>query len=803
MGKPLKIVGIVASIAAILFVALLVLAKIFITPERVRQTVQPLAEKALKRKVELGDIEVSILSGIVLRDLEVKERDGDKTFVAAGQVLLRYQFWPLLFKKVVVDEVRFDNPRIRVVRLADNTFNFSDLISQPVDKEPRPEEQPPSGEGINLLVSEVAVAAGSLEFVDQAVTAGKQYVTTIDSLSITANEISLEKKFPFILEALVNDSPIKLQGDIDPRERTVAASVNIKTLDVVRFSPYFAEKIPAKLDALKLSVDLELAASQKSIASAGDISFDNINLILDALKNAPLKNASLSLTHDLKMDLAGGMLDITSSLLRYNGIPISFKGKISSLFESPRLDGEIDISEFDVAKVLAALPEKLVAAAKPYSPTGTVDALVSLSGPVDQPLELVQHANIKLQAVEAAVGALRPALNGAIVLREKALETENLTVKLGNDTVRMQLAADINSRPIRLTSSISADRLQIDNLLPKTEPTEKQKKEKQETVTQPMPAAEASPLDLPVAATGRVSIKQALYKGLAIDDFILHYKLTNNVMTVEEMTGKSSGGDFDGTATINLARKGYVYSGNLKVKEMQADQIVPAFAPKAKGTVFGTLNLNVDVNGSGTRPETIKKNLSGNGNLLLTDGKLTGAGMAQGLALFLDLEQLRVLQFSKLEGTFTIKNGKVNLNSGVSGSDVRMTPRGTVGLDGALDMSLDTRLAPPLAAKLGSGKVTQFLTDKDGWAQLPIKVTGNASSPSFVLDSSIVQKKIQEKAVDTIQKKIQESLFGKPAPQPQQATPSTPAPQPEPTQQQPQDPAKQLLDEALKGIFKF
>ena len=67
MKKWLKVLAIVAAVVLLIIVALSVLAKLLITPELVKKTVLPKVKEALHREVELGDVEVSIFSGIALR----------------------------------------------------------------------------------------------------------------------------------------------------------------------------------------------------------------------------------------------------------------------------------------------------------------------------------------------------------------------------------------------------------------------------------------------------------------------------------------------------------------------------------------------------------------------------------------------------------------------------------------------------------------------------------------------------------------------------------------------------------------
>ncbi len=129
MKKWTKILSVVVILLVALVVGLVVLANVLITPERVKETLLPLAEENLNRKIDLGNIEVSLFSGIEIHGLTVYEQDGNDVFVSTDLVRLKYQLLPLLAMKVVVDEVRLERPSIRVVRFNDGQFNFSDLLT--------------------------------------------------------------------------------------------------------------------------------------------------------------------------------------------------------------------------------------------------------------------------------------------------------------------------------------------------------------------------------------------------------------------------------------------------------------------------------------------------------------------------------------------------------------------------------------------------------------------------------------------------------------------------------------------------
>lgn len=133
MKKFWKIAGILTIVPILLGIGLVVLVQILVTPAMIKDRLLPEAEKVLQRRIVLGDIEVSLFSGIVLKDLQILEKTGDGTFVAADRIVLRYQLWPLLSKRVVVDEILLDAPQITLIRQADGNFNFSDLTQTASD----------------------------------------------------------------------------------------------------------------------------------------------------------------------------------------------------------------------------------------------------------------------------------------------------------------------------------------------------------------------------------------------------------------------------------------------------------------------------------------------------------------------------------------------------------------------------------------------------------------------------------------------------------------------------------------------
>jgi len=86
MKKWTKIFSVVSAVLVVLVVTVIVLANVLITPERVKEALLPLVEENLNRKIDLGDINVSLFSGIEINGLTVYEQDGQEIFIETDLV---------------------------------------------------------------------------------------------------------------------------------------------------------------------------------------------------------------------------------------------------------------------------------------------------------------------------------------------------------------------------------------------------------------------------------------------------------------------------------------------------------------------------------------------------------------------------------------------------------------------------------------------------------------------------------------------------------------------------------------------
>jgi len=795
-----KIFGAILVLVLVLGVALVVLAKILITPERVKQTVLPLAEQQLQRKVELGDIEVSLLSGIELHDLKVYESNGQELFVSADLVRLKYQLLPLLAMKVVVDEVRLEKPEIRVSRLADGRFNFSDLAGAGAKRSAAPEPadaQPSSKTPINLLVSQVRLQEGQLVFHDHVINNLAPYRFAVTGLDLAADDITLSGRIPVKLSCNLNGSPLSLDGSVDLLNQGGKLDIALQGLNLPDFKPYYADKMPGVLGSGRLDLKTTLEGSRDNIAVKGVLEVSELDLALDALPDAPFEKARVAVEHDLRFALAQGRLELTRVGVDFNGIKAETSGTLSDLLQKPVADLQLRVPGLELRQAMAAVPRSLVQGVADLDPAGTVKLEAQLAGDFAEPLKLLKNAGVTLENVQATTGGQRPSLNGRLQLTGDQLSSEDLNVRLGDNSAAIKLTArNLFGMPIVATADVSSERFLLDPLLAGGAAAGGAA-----GGAQPPAAAagsrtanaELGPFDIPVRASGSIKLGETVWKGLSVKDFLAQYELRDNVLTISRMDGLVAGGSFSNTARVDLGRKGLAYDATLGLKTIQADPLLTALLPKAAGALLGKLDMDLAVKGTGTRWEAISKSLTGQGDMLVGEGRLVSPGLVQGLAATLQMGDLQEINFKNFQGNFTVNNGRVSLNSMMNGSQIKLAPKGSFGLDGSLDLSLDTRLSPELAARLDNqGRATRFLADKDGWSQVPLLLSGSFTAPRFGIDPKGVQAQAGKALQSEAERQI-EKLFKQPKP----ATPPDGQPQEPPAE----DPTQKLLKDSLKQLF--
>ncbi len=143
---------IIGSLLGLLIIAAVALP-FFLPLEKIKTLATEKISETINREVKIEKVAFNIFEGIKLEGLTISNRQGyaKKPFVSADAIVLRYAFWPIFKRQVLVKEISLVKPEILIEKSASGTFNFSDMSK----KNTRTSENLPAGrQGQNVKIRE-------------------------------------------------------------------------------------------------------------------------------------------------------------------------------------------------------------------------------------------------------------------------------------------------------------------------------------------------------------------------------------------------------------------------------------------------------------------------------------------------------------------------------------------------------------------------------------------------------------------------------------------------------------------------
>lgn len=236
MGKLGKIFSVLVLLFVIAVAGLAAFVHYYLTDERVKAFIIPQAEAALGRKVAIGDIKIGLLSGITIRDFLIKEVDSDQNFVSARAFVLSYDLMPLLQKKVVISEIRFDEPTVQILRDKNGQFNFSSLalLSEERDKKEKKENgASTTALPVALTFNQISFNRAQIKIRDLNKEIPDVDATTSAQLNVSLGRTlkDLQYKGSFDVDAAVEfgtaKTQIKGKGNINQKDLDIILDTNL------------------------------------------------------------------------------------------------------------------------------------------------------------------------------------------------------------------------------------------------------------------------------------------------------------------------------------------------------------------------------------------------------------------------------------------------------------------------------------------------------------------------------------------------------------------------------------------------
>jgi AsmA protein len=428
MNKSLRILLIVVGV----FVVLLLVAPFLIPVNSFRPTIEEKASEALGRKVQLGDLSLSLFSGALsAENLSIGDdpKFSSAPFLTAKSLKVGVEIMPLIFSKTLnVTGITIDSPHVILLHNAAGQWNYSSLGGAPTKSETK------SAPAKSSSSAPADFSVKKLELKDGSIVIGStnsQKRSTYDHVGVTASDVSMTSKFPVTVTAdLPSGGKFKLDGNVGPIDQAdssltpLDAKLNVNNLNLAS---------TGVLDpSLGLGgiVDLDgtLASQGGEAETKGKVTLSKAMLIAGGSPAGVQVTVDFNTKYNLRKN--NGVLN--PSTLKIGSATAHLNGTYETAGESTSVNMKLDAKDMPAKDLQAFLPALGINLPKGASlQAGTINADLNLTGPTSR---MVTSGTVGLFSAKLAGFDLGSKMSGiaslAGIKSTKDLEIEKLTTNL-------------------------------------------------------------------------------------------------------------------------------------------------------------------------------------------------------------------------------------------------------------------------------------------------------------------------------------------------------------------------------------
>ena len=727
-------------IGIILFLALLMGAAIALSPVFLNKYKDPILAKvgeAVDREIRLGDIRLTLFTGIGLRltDVAVSNAKGfrEEPMLTMADLDVKVKLLPLLRKEYQVTRVILKEPRLLIEKNEKGTFNFDDLTgekppSAPADEEQKKEKesQPLPAALAGLLVSEVTLSDAEFSYYDAGSETFKKGLQ-IRNLDLVLEDVSLEKPITFSLSFGVNHDgkDIQLSGTIGAIGEKIeigniplSIQMAIQDFALKRVMDFMGESPPVSVEKGSLAMTTDISGDLTSgLKISGTTTVSTLTLNDPEKKETLVKGLNLSFHKDLSILLSEQKMDIRKVDLTVDRVKLNLKGKVSDLQKNQALALQITSNSIPL--------------------DGWDKIFPALSG-----VGLDGSASIDGNISGKAAGKMNMVLN---------LTSPNLGITL----------------PKEETSAINPNKYVWEWMIPSAEAAESTEAGKQK--------GPGSPLPQNIDMKGRVEVAKGRIDNIPFTDLKGNYSKTGNRISLTDFSVKGFGEN--GSATMNvqadLGPAKPTYQASLKTSKIDLAALQETFASR-KEKIAGELNSNFSLSGAGFDDKSLEKNLTADGEFKVDQGALTNVNLEKKILeavankfgvpvptlaqmLGIEISEKDSTPFEECLGSFRIRSGKIQLQEGTLTSENHgFSTSGVMGFDQKLN--LKARMILRQLGDVKKKKFTYYLIDEKNRKYIPFEVKGSASKPSIHVDTDALIKGQAQQVIDEKKDELKEKL---------------------------------------------
>ena len=438
MGSKLRVVLLVLAV----FIVLILVLPFLIPVNQFRPTIEEKASAALGRKVEIGDLRLSLLSGsLAAQNLSIGDdpKFSSSPFLTAKSLRVGVELMPLIFSKTLkITGITIDTPQVTLLHNPAGAWNFSSLggAAAKAQAKQAPAEKMPNA-AADLSVSKLELQNGSITVGET----GPRKRSGYDNLNVTASNVSLVSQFPVTVTAdLPQGGKFKLDGTAGPLDQQdtsltpLDAKLEISALNLA--STGFLDS-SAGLGGV---VDLDGTVSSRDGEAEikGNLKLSKALLVAGGAPAGVPVDVNFNTKYNLRKN--AGVLN--PSALKIGSAAARLSGTYDASGEATVVKINMDAKDMPAKDLEAFLPALGVHIPKGASlAAGTLNSDLNITGPTNK---LVITGN---------VGLFNAKLAGFDLGSKMSAVTALAGIKTGSDLLIDKLTSDVRMAPNGLEAS--------------------------------------------------------------------------------------------------------------------------------------------------------------------------------------------------------------------------------------------------------------------------------------------------------------------------------------------------------------
>lgn len=660
-------------------------------PVKIKGLLAGAIEKSTQKKVRIDSLQFNIFKGLVLRGVSVFDKENE--ILKLKEAACSFSIWPVFKKNIIIPSITLKSPEVFARRNSDGTFNLSGLFSAA-------EEKPADSHkdsGFKLFIYTIQIIDGKINFKDNAISPA--FSRNIDNFNLKAN-LSLPAKVKFNCGLnIISDTPaaVTITGEYLIAERQLAAKISIKDLLIKDYLAYYHN---AAVDVLggKIGGLIELTLKDKNLninlnglAEGLKLSKNNISAVIDSgLKG----NYILTINHDKKPDYSGSitinnckfsgnqMMEAVHNLgveIKFNPGGLNWENlEVRCLNTDYSSSGEL--TDFSSPRISARLSWA----------DGQFDTNLEVNGKI---IKVDKFSGKYLDSSFSAAGNFNLADSQGLEADIKA----NIDIELNNLSKALKEFSS-KAPEIKISGPVHIDAKASGNI--------------KDFKTCNINA---------VFSAGNLSVY-----GLKTGDFVLDYAQKDSLAHISRMHLSFYDGALDATAEINLGLPKYPFEADINIQGVKIEKLKMDTTLKDKD-ISGTVSVVIGFNGD--IAEFL--NLSGAGNILITDGKLWQLDLLKRLGSLIFMSDFTNVVFNRAGCDFNIKDKHISTNNLELNSNLcDITGKADIGFDKTIDALLNVQLSSLVQLNGTVKDIAQMLMGTAGkFAE--VKITGALDSPKY------------------------------------------------------------------------